>query len=355
VSASQTPNILIVDSEASFREHLCTCLARASYRCTGVASARAALGVLRDSVVDVALLDAGDSTHDDGIWLAKRMRLESRALAVVLLTSTRNLDAAIDAMQVGVLDYLFKPFSSDELLEVVERALTWRRAAVKAGERPFRLEQEIVNRTSRLKQCFAECGAVTGPALETMVQQIYAEHRDALDHVLRVSRHAAGLAAAMGFEEPLVTHVAQAGLLHDVGKLALPDAIAAKPTPLTDHEFALARMHPDLAVEMVSGGSALEPVAEIVGAVRERFDGTGYPDGVRGDDIPIGARVVALVDAFDSLAGGQRLHQPASISAANAHLVRSAGLHFDPDVVAAWLRYADAVLPSDEPENERKL
>src|SRR5262249_56942085 len=100
---------------------------------------------------------------------AKGVRVEAGALAVVLVTSTRNLDAAIDAMQVGVLDYLFKPFSADELLEVVERALTWRRAAVKASERPFRLEQEIVDRTTRLKQCFAECGAVSGPALETMV------------------------------------------------------------------------------------------------------------------------------------------------------------------------------------------
>ena len=84
------------------------------------------------------------------------MRLESRALAVVLLTRTRSLDAAVDAMQVGVLDYLFKPFSADELLEVVERALTWRRAAVKASERPSRLEQEIVDRTLRLRQGFAD-------------------------------------------------------------------------------------------------------------------------------------------------------------------------------------------------------
>src|SRR2546422_11562693 len=119
VRATQTPNILIVDSEDGFREHICRCLARASYRCTGVADARAALGVLRESVVDVALLDAGDSSQDEGIWLAKRMRLESRALAVVLLTRTRSLDAAVDAMHVGVLDYLFKPFSADELLEVV--------------------------------------------------------------------------------------------------------------------------------------------------------------------------------------------------------------------------------------------
>src|SRR4051812_21061081 len=110
------PNILIVERENGFRDHVCQCLARASYQCTGVADAHTALSVLRQSKVDVALLDAGDddASQDENLWLAKRMRLESRALAVVLLTRTRSLDAAVEAMQIGVLDYLFKPFSADE-------------------------------------------------------------------------------------------------------------------------------------------------------------------------------------------------------------------------------------------------
>ena len=114
-------------------------------------------------------------------------------------------------------------------------------------------------------------------------------------------------------------------------------------------------MHPDLAVEMLSGGSATE------GGRRDRrgraraVRRTGYPEGLRGDAIPIGSRIVALVDAFDSLVGDRRLHQAATIAAANAQLVRSAGTDFDPDVVAAWLRYSDAVLPSGARENERRL
>jgi putative two-component system response regulator len=322
--------------------------------CTGVADAPSALGVLRDHIVDVALVDAGESSQDEGIWLAKRMRLESRAIALVLLTRTRSLDAAVDAMQVGVLDYLFKPFSADELLDVVERALTWRRAAVKASERPFRVEQEIVDRTATLKQAFAESAAGSSPALEALVQQMYGEQHEAFDHVARVGRHATGLAAILGLDETAMIAVGRAGLLHDIGKLALPSSITAKPTPLTDHELALARMHPDLAYEMLSGTDALKPIADIVGAVRERFDGSGYPDGLRGDAIPLGSRIVALVDVFDSITGGQRLHPTASVAATNAQLVRSAGTHFDPAVVAAWLRYADAMLPDAAPGGGRR-
>ncbi len=247
-------------------------------------------------------------------------------------------------MRVGVLDYLFKPFSTADLVEAVDRAVAWRRRAVRQRAGLRQVEQETVSRMARLHTAIADAAIASAPALDLLLSHLYTRNRPALEHARRVSRHASGLGAALGMAGPRLETVRRAGLLHDIGKLALPERITAKPTPLTDDERTLFRTHTELGAALLRETPMLAPAAEIVGALRERYDGSGYPAGLRHDAIPIGSRIVAIAESFDSLTGGGLGDDPVSVAAANAELVRAAGTRFDPAVVAAWMRYADADL-----------
>src|SRR5262249_54392199 len=162
-----------------------------------------------------------------------------------------------------------------------------------------------------------------------------------LDHVRRVAHLATTLALAIGATEPILGHVERAALLHDVGKLAIPVDIIRKPGPLTADQLGRVRMHVQAGYEITSATPFLKPAAEMVLASRERFDGSGYPRELRGDAIPLGSRILAIVEVFDALTSARTHMDPVSMAAANAELVRGAGRRFDPELVMAWLRAVD--------------
>jgi response regulator RpfG family c-di-GMP phosphodiesterase len=151
------------------------------------------------------------------------------------------------------------------------------------------------------------------------------------------------LGAAVGLSPDALGDVERAALLHDIGKIALPDALAYKEGPLVDEEIALLQSHVELGRDIVGAVPALGGVAAIVGASHEAFDGTGHPAGLAGFDIPVGARIVAIVDTFDALTFGRDLGDPLTFARAAAELVRCSGSRFDPDLVRTWLRVADPV------------
>jgi response regulator RpfG family c-di-GMP phosphodiesterase len=303
---SAIPNILIVDDEPDVRDYICECLARqASYRCTGVGSPREALAAARANAVDVALLDLS-MPEEDGITLARRLRQEVRDLPVVLITGTQSFDAAVEAMRIGVLDYLLKPFAMPDLVDAVGRAVAWRRSALRARHEGVELERQIAERAVYLREAFSEHTVATSAALAALLETLNQRNPEALAHARRVAALSVPVAAELGIDEPMLGTIERGALLHDLGKIAI-----------------------------------LRPAAEIVVATHERFDGTGYPRGLRGDLIPIGARIIAVVDVFDALTSARVYRDPICIDRANAELVRGAGSHFDPDVVAAWLRQLD--------------
>lgn len=343
--ATTPANILVLDGDADYREHTCAALARASHRCLAVVSAAEALQAARTEHVDVALLDLDDQPAANIPRLAKRLRDEVRDLAVVIATRVPSLDGAVEAMRAGVLDYLFKPFSEDDLVDAVGRAVQWRRAAVEQRANIRYAEQEICDRLAHLQAVVADAAIGSMPALDLLVSSLYAANRPVLEHARRVSRHAAAVAASLGVTDGAVDDIARAGLLHEIGKLALPERITAKPTPLTDHEMALFRSHPELGAELIRAVPFLRGAAAIVAATRERYDGSGYPSGLRHDAIPLGSSIVAMADLFDSLVGDGGWGDPMPVAAANAELVSAAGTCFDPRAVAAWMKYADRALP----------
>jgi response regulator RpfG family c-di-GMP phosphodiesterase len=311
-----------------------------SYRCIGVENAREALAAARENAVDVALLDLS-MPDEDGITLARRLRDEVRDLPVVLITGTQSFDAAVEAMRIGVLDYLLKPFAMPELVGAVERAVQWRRAALQARSERAELQRQITDRTTRLRETFSDYSVASSAALKALLETLNQRNPETLAHARRVSKLSVPVAVELRIEEPMLGAIERAALLHDLGKIAIPDVVIYKPGPLTADEFAIMRSHAQIGHDIASTVPFLRPAAEIVLATHERYDGTGYPRALRGDAIPIGARIIAVVDAFDALTSARVYRDPTCVERANAELVRAAGSHFDPEVVAAWLRCMD--------------
>lgn len=341
MTGSSTTNVLVVDAEPAMRAYICECLTRqASYRCTGVGSPQEAVDIARANTVDVALLDFS-MPGENGFPLARLLRDEFRDLPVVLITGTRSFDAAVEAMRIGVLDYLLSPFALADLSDAVDRATAWRREALRARGEGTDLHRQITERATRLRETFSEHVVASPAALNALLERLNQRNPGTLAHARRVSTLSAPVAVALGIGEPMLGSIEKAALLHDLGKIAIPDTVIHKPGPLTADEFAIVRRHAQIGHDIAAAVPFLRPAAEIILATHERYDGTGYPRGLLGEAIPIGARVIAAVDVFDALTSSRVYRDPMCVDRANAELVRGAGSYFDPDVVAAWFQCVD--------------
>jgi response regulator RpfG family c-di-GMP phosphodiesterase len=341
MTPSSRPNVLVVDDEPAIRAYLCEYLTeQAPYRCVGAGGALEALSRARADTVDVAVLTL-TMPEDENMRLAKMLRDEVPDLPVVLITGTRSFDSAVEAMRIGVFDFLLKPFEMSELVDAVSRAAAWRRDALRARRHPADLQQQVAERSRRLSESFSMHSGTSPAELHSLLETLNPRSPEMLAHARRVSQLSVLVAATLGVEEPALGVIEQGALLHDLGKIAIPDEVIHKPGPLTAEETTVMRSHTQIGHDIAIRVPWLRSAAEIIIATHERYDGSGYPHGLMGDAIPIGARVIAAVDAFDALTSARVYRDSLCIERANAELVRGAGSHFDPNVVAAWLQCMD--------------
>lgn len=334
-------NILVVDDEPAVRETLGDWLQAAGYRCQLAAAADEALERARGTELDVALLDLA-MPGQDGVWLARRLRERQKDVALIMCTGWQSFDAAVEGMRIGVNDYLLKPFSRIELVEAVQRALKWRQDRRRADEVRDDIAQAIAAQTAIMAEAFRHLSSTSLTALDGTLATVAARNPDAVEHARRVASFAVALGEGLRLPAHEAADVHVAALLHDVGKLAMPDALMLKPDALSESEIRVIRTHPRVAYDVLSGVPGLSAVAQIVLASHEAWDGSGYPRGLEGDAIPIGSRIIAVADTFDALTWSRAHRSPVSHARAAAELVRCAGTHFDPRVVQAWLRVLDS-------------
>jgi response regulator RpfG family c-di-GMP phosphodiesterase len=335
-------HILVVDDESAIRDLLVTWLQAAGYRCTEAASAEDAIELAMASPVDVALLDLA-LPGQDGLWLAERLRERDGDMALVMVTGLQRFDAAVAGLRLGVLDYLMKPFTRLELMQAVRRAVDWRTTLINDRRRLDGLQREMARRRAELAGDLASLERASAAAIQALLETLTRRDPSAAAHATRVAEMAVRLGAAIGLPSDVLADVERGALLHDIGKIALPDALAFKEGPLADEEIAILQSHVELGRDIVGSVPALAGAAAIVGASHEAFDGTGHPLGLTGLDIPLGARIVAIVDTFDALTFGRDLDDPLTFARAAAELVRCSGSRYDPDLVRTWLRVADPI------------
>lgn len=331
-------SVLIVDDENGVRDLMRRWLEAGGYAVTAAATAEEALGRLESSDPPaVALCDIRMPGHD-GLWLAERIRRRYPETAVIMATGVQDLAPAVESLRQGVIDYLTKPFGRDRLREAVLRGLEWHRSAWDVRRWRESLEQEMEIRRLRLSEAIGAIRVDSDEALDAMLAMLTLSDREAYSHAYRVAALSLSMGRVLGLEEEDLVRVERAALLHDIGKLAMPEAIMRKPAPLTPEELALVRLHPSIAADLVAQVPYLASSSDIIRDVHERFDGLGYPRGVRAADVSLAARIVALADSYDTMTRARVFRDAIPPGDAVLELARCAGSQFDPTVLEAFRR-----------------
>ncbi|HYV17669.1 MAG TPA: HD domain-containing phosphohydrolase [Verrucomicrobiae bacterium] len=342
-------DILVVDDDPAIRDVLAEGLAEWGYRCETAGDGRAALDLLRARPFDLLVSDV-DMPRLDGVGLLREMRGFAPDTGVILLTGLHDLDTALEAIRMGASDYLTKPFLLAQVRLTVERVLEKQRLVRENREHHERLEARVEERTAELRRKTAEIEALFRRldasyqvTLEALATALDARDAETLGHSARVGAYTVAVARRMGLDEPDLTHIYRGALLHDVGKIGIPDAILRKPGKLTSEEWKEMRRHPEIGARILRGIGFLEGAVPIVLCHQERWDGKGYPARLKGEEIPLGARIFAVVDTLDAMTSDRPYRKALPYAAARAEIEKYSGRQFDPRVVEIFL-----TIPQDE-------
>jgi response regulator RpfG family c-di-GMP phosphodiesterase len=340
--ASRAHSVLIVDDENGARALMTRWLESEGYSVTTAGTAEEALGRLEASPPAVALCDIRMPGRD-GLWLAERIRQSYPETAVIMATGVQDVGPAVQTLRQGVIDYLTKPFGRDRLQEAVTRGLEWHQSAWDARRWRESLEQEMAIRRSRLNDAVTALTVDSDDTLDAMMSMLTLTDREAYAHGYRVAALSVSVARSLGLPEEALGTIERGALLHDVGKLAVPEAILRKPAPLTVEELLLVRRHPAIGSELIAEVPYLQSAVPLVRDAHERMDGLGYPRGVHATDVSIGARIVCVADAYDTMTRPRVFRDAISPADALLELQRCSGTQFDPLVVDAFRRVVDAL------------
>jgi cyclic di-GMP phosphodiesterase len=335
VALDPAPSVLVVDDEAGIRDLVARWLAGRGYAVQTAADATEALDRVHTTPPAVALCDIRMPGHD-GLWLAGQIRHDAPETAVIMATGMQDVAPAVTSLRQGVVDYLTKPFGRDRLRASVSRGIEWHRAAIDVRRWRQALDGEVDAKCERLSGLLAAQTIDSDAALDALLASLTAADRDAYAHAYRVAALAASVGSAMYLGAEDLEALERGALLHDMGKLAMPDAVLRKPAPLTIEEQDVIRQHPQIAADLIARVPYLAAAAELVRDAQERIDGLGYPNGTPAADVALGARIIAVADAFDTMTRPRVFRDAVSAGDAVAELERCAGTQFDAGVVTIF-------------------
>jgi response regulator RpfG family c-di-GMP phosphodiesterase len=254
-----------------------------------------------------------------------------------MLTGYGDTEAAVDCLRRGAVDYLLKPPKLTDLIRAIERALAKRRIELARKRYQKKLERKVRDRTSELRTALKDIQYTYQNTLLALVAALDAREHETSDHSQRVVQYTAAIAQRLGIDGSELEEIGRGALLHDVGKIGVPDAVLLKPARLTAAEWTEMRKHPDIGYQMIQGIPFLSTPATIVLSHQERFDGTGYPRNLRGEEIHIGARIFAIADTLDAMTSDRPYRRGTTFENAEAEIFRCSGSQFDPHVVRAFM------------------
>lgn len=334
--AHRSAHILIVDGETSERWATGAALERQGYRVKFALNGIEAMSLLEHNSFDVVLMEivlqGGQETA-----LLEQIRSRQPSLPVIVMTEVRETQVAIDFMRHGAFDFLLKPVRRGVFLDVVSRALEHRKAAQASLKYRKTLEHTLESRNELLRQTTEDLEQSRNVTLTALGDALDLKDSETEGHSTRVAAYTAALARAMGLGPDEVKTIIRGAFLHDIGKMAIPDEILHKPAELTPEEQTVMREHCVRGYDVLKKIPFLKEEAEIVLSHQERFDGSGYPHRLQGEQIPVGARVFAIADALDAITSDRPYRKASSFERAREEIQRCAGSQFDPEVVEVFL------------------
>jgi len=318
------PRVLVVDDEPLLRNVVRDMLETVAHSVTIASSVSQAIALICTTPIDVVLSDLY-MPGEVGTELLQFTASRNHDPAVIIMSGKPEVPDAVASVQMRAADFLIKPFSKTALIQSVERA--------------FKSVQQ--ERSSRILQIDAPAKLLTAverASIEAFIVALDAAEPDTCIHSLRVREYTMHLAHLAHYPESELVQLNYAALLHDVGKIAIRDTIIDKPGRLTDEERNEVRQHPSKGAEMLWQIDALRPSAAIVLHHHEKYDGSGYPDGIKGKNIPFGARIFAVADTLDAMTSDRCYRSSLGYTLARAEIQACSGTQFDPEIVALFVQ-----------------
>jgi response regulator RpfG family c-di-GMP phosphodiesterase/signal transduction histidine kinase len=311
-----------------------------------VTSAEQGLKFLRDKNPDLVLCDVMMPGMDGHAFSRAVKSDESlKHIPIILVTARTGAEMLNEGIQAGADDYISKPFDSTEL-----------KARIRSQLRLRQMESELtlVNKNLRMRtsDLVDQQRSLFLSTVKSLASAIDAKDEYTRHHSTRVTDFSLKIAAKMGFSEKELGDLELAALLHDVGKIAVPESILNKPGKLTDEEFTLIKEHPARGEAILSPVIELKEISRVVRAHHERYDGRGYPDRLKGREIPIGARIMTIADTYDSITSERPYRKAASHRYAVKEIISCSGTQFDPEVVENFLEIAGTFVQGKDQDNE---
>ncbi|TWA72896.1 putative two-component system response regulator [Azospirillum brasilense] len=277
----------------------------------------------------------------DGLVVLERIRAQRHLVdvPVVMITADTSVKLRVAALESGCTDFLTKPIVVPELLARAQNLLRLRLGQRMMRDQAAVLRSRVEEATAQLRQQAQELVARLARAAE------YRDPETGL-HIERMASYSRVIAESLGMDPDDCARLAEAAPMHDIGKIGIPDAILLKPGRLTDSEMRVMREHPAIGHAVLQGSEhpLICEAAEIALGHHEKYDGTGYPKGLVGEEIPLACRIVAIADVFDALTTARPYKKPWPLDTAKAYIVEHSGTHFDPVCVDAFLRAWTSIL-----------
>ena len=340
IAQQQVAVILTVDDTPANLLILEKTLRAPRYRTLKATSGDEALKILEAEKPDLILLDIM-MPGTDGFAVCRELKKkpETSAIPVIFLTALSDAKYLKEAFDMGAVDYINKPFQIAELEARVQTHLEMHRLR-------SQLEREVERQTCELRTALQKLENANREILKRI--SLASEYRDneTSNHLKRMGKYSVTIARQAGLPENMLDMLELASPMHDVGKIGIPDAILLKPAKLTPEEFAVMKTHPEIGHRLLTGldSEFTQVAASIALTHHERFDGTGYPAGLAGEDIPLEGRIVAIADVFDALTTDRPYKRAWDIDEAIRYITDQSGSHFDPRLVECFQKALPEIL-----------
>ena len=328
--------VLIVDDEGDIRTTLRAVFGSAGYECRIAGNGREAAALFETERSPLTITDLKMPVMD-GLQLLQHVKARDADAAVIMLTGAADVRTAVESLKQGASDFILKPVNLDQVLLSAERALERRQLLMERREHQVLLEYRVAEATRDLATALDELQQTYQSTLEALGSVLATREVGTELHSRRVHAYSLALARAHGLPAADLDALGRGVLLHDIGKIGISDSILLKPGSLTPEEWVVMRSHPEIGRQILEGIPFLRDAIPVVRHHHERWDGTGYPLGLAGAAIPLGARIFMVADAFDAMTFDRPYSKAITLEAARDRIRDAAGIYFDPDVVATFL------------------
>lgn len=329
--------ILIVDDEELICRLLAQRLTSEGYACVTANNGREALSHFYKDTFSLIISDIR-MPEMDGIELLKRVKDLNPNMMVIMVTAYPELDMAVEAMRLGAYDFIIKPADLDLILLSVRKALEKRRLEEELEAYHKHLERLVEERTAGLRQAYRVLKKAHLDSVKVLAQAIDAKDPYTRGHSDRVRRMSLKIAGHLGFSEERLESLEYGALLHDIGKIGIKDEVLQKPGALNPGEYQYIQEHTLIGVKIVEGIDFFKDKIPMIRCHHEYFDGSGYPDGLVGETIPLEARIITVPDAFDAMASLRPHRRVMPLDEVLMELEKGRAKQFDPEVLEIFLR-----------------